>query len=531
MLCGLSSAQNTKYLKPVDFSIRLAGNIGELRGGHFHSGLDIKALKGMGSPIMATADGYVSRIGISPTGYGNVLYVTHPTGETSVYGHLDRFNAKIARWVKAQQYAKKSFSVNLYPPKELFTVEAGEVIAYLGNSGSSGGPHLHFEIRDKDNRPLNLANMQIFDIPDYTAPELFSVTLYEMELQQGVRTFTPVDTVVVEQGGKLELETSRPFYLAYEVIDYKYGSPNTMGIYSLTQSVEGEVNYSFTLPYVDFGFSKYVQTFGEYFQNKGTRYHVIRAYRSENNQIPFYKNVRNSGLIDAPTDSLTVRTELSDDNGNKSEFTVVVRAAKVPFEIEQRRGVALSWDTDFSGGDDALLVSIEKGSLYDDAVLNFSTTGTEQYIIGDSRIPLHRSINVSVATTQNSPRLYSRALFYNTATKSVAKAQYSKGWYSAKLSTFGQYTIKYDTVAPKITPQPIKDGKVYFKVTDNLSGVKSYSLRDNGSWVVLGYDPKKSMMYYEYEKGTEQTQHELSITVEDYCLNSVTETITIKGDF
>ena len=140
------------YRSPVGFTITLAGNVGEIRSDHFHTGMDIKALQGIGSPVYAVADGYVSRIGVSPTGYGNVLYVTHPNGETSVYGHLNGFAPQIARWVRARQYAKRSFRVDLYPERDQFPVKKGERIAFLGNSGSSGGPHLHFEIRDAPSR-------------------------------------------------------------------------------------------------------------------------------------------------------------------------------------------------------------------------------------------------------------------------------------------------------------------------------------------------------------------------------------------
>ncbi|MCC8062075.1 MAG: M23 family metallopeptidase, partial [Rikenellaceae bacterium] len=204
VVCGKAYGQSAGktfgaeyYRSPVGFAITLAGNVGEIRSDHFHTGMDIKALQGVGSPVYATADGYVSRVGVSPTGYGNVLYVTHPNGETSVYGHLNAFAPQIARWVRAQQYAKQSFLVDLYPAKGQFPVAKGERIAFLGNTGSSGGPHLHFEIRDAQGRPRNLIAQKVFQVADRVPPVVSRILLYEVDSARGVPFRTLRQSVAV----------------------------------------------------------------------------------------------------------------------------------------------------------------------------------------------------------------------------------------------------------------------------------------------------------------------------------------------
>ena len=142
---------------PVRFPMLLSANYGELRGNHFHSGIDIKTQGVIGKPIYAIADGTVARIAVSPSGFGKALYMDHPDGTTSVYGHLERFTDEIEDYIHEIQYARRSFAVDVTPPAGMFHYQRGEQIAVSGNRGSSGGPHLHLEVRETaSQRPLNI---------------------------------------------------------------------------------------------------------------------------------------------------------------------------------------------------------------------------------------------------------------------------------------------------------------------------------------------------------------------------------------
>ena len=162
-----------QYRNPVTIPPALSANFGELRSNHFHSGVDFKTQQVVDKPIVAIEEGYVSRISVSPGGYGLALYIDHPsTGHTSVYGHLNSFSKEIADWVKEQQYLQERFSITLYPEPGMFPVEKGKQIALSGNTGSSGGPHLHFEIRDSQTEePLDVLEF-IAKIPDTRKPDL-----------------------------------------------------------------------------------------------------------------------------------------------------------------------------------------------------------------------------------------------------------------------------------------------------------------------------------------------------------------------
>ena len=144
ILHGYSKAQShypkNYFRSPIDFPIMLAGGFGDVRQNQFHSGIDIRTGGEEGKPVYAVADGYISRINISSTGFGKAIYITHPKGFTSVYGHLKKLNGAIGKWIKEQQYKKESFEIDTPVDPGVLIVKKGDVIAYSGNTGLSEGP-------------------------------------------------------------------------------------------------------------------------------------------------------------------------------------------------------------------------------------------------------------------------------------------------------------------------------------------------------------------------------------------------------
>ena len=157
------------FIKPLKIPLILSGTFGELRSNHFHSGLDIKTQQRVGLNVHSSAKGYVSRIKIAHWGYGKAIYITHPNGYTTVYAHLKKFAPKIEAYVKKHQYEKESYTIHLFPEANDLVVEKDEIIAYSGNSGGSGGPHLHYEIRDGSAKPINPMFFGV-EIPDTRIP-------------------------------------------------------------------------------------------------------------------------------------------------------------------------------------------------------------------------------------------------------------------------------------------------------------------------------------------------------------------------
>lgn len=530
LFTALSSAAQVEYRSPVDYAIYLAGNVGEIRSGHFHSGIDIKASKGIGSPIYAAADGYISRIGVSPTGYGNVLYITHPNYETTVYGHLNNFNKEIEKWVRAQQNSRKSYKIDLYPDKNKFPVKMGDVIAYLGNSGSSGGPHLHFEVRNRSGNPRNVVRDGLFKIKDNVPPNLFSVTLYECDTVRGIVRYSATSKVTAKKDkeGKYTfdapLEAHNPFYLAYEVIDHKNEVNNTFGIYGISQKVDSVQNFSFTIPWVSFTTSKFVQSFVQYDQNKKSRHHVIRAYVSANNNLSVYDGVVNSGIIvPAKNGTRTITTTIEDDSNNRitAQFEVkTIEKSKIkPLDGNY---YAVNWDKDFTYSDSIMKATVPSRALYDSELMLFNSA-KNKYTFGSSSTPLQKTAKLSVKPTTTDKELLYRAVFVNAQTKSVSKATYTDGWLSANIYSLGNYSVKYDTIAPKVEYRGIKGNRIVFSVSDEFSGVERYQMRIDGNWVLGEWDPKGRQIYHTLHSSKTSTTKTVELSVDDYCSNNTTK--------
>ncbi len=144
-----SSLLGQNLLLPLQTEVSLAGNFAELRRNHFHMGLDFRTNSKENYPVYAVEDGYVSRVLISSNGYGKCIYINHPNlGITSVYAHLNSFNSTLEDWTDKTQYSIQKNTLDSILPENLIRISRGQQIAFSGNSGSSSGPHLHFEIRN-----------------------------------------------------------------------------------------------------------------------------------------------------------------------------------------------------------------------------------------------------------------------------------------------------------------------------------------------------------------------------------------------
>lgn len=304
------SAQTASYpkgyflfpIKPGQKNL-LAGNMGELRPDHFHAGLDIKTDGKEGLPVYAAADGYVSRIKITRKGYGNALYITHPNGYVTVYGHLKNYSAAITKFLKAQQYAQQTFEIDLLPDSTLLPVKRGEIVALSGNTGGSGGPHLHFEIRDTQDNVLNPLNFGFGEVVDNIPPIISRFALRTLSMNGRVDgEFGRLEYIPQRQpSGTYQIR--QPIYaygdLGLELLanDLSDGTSNRNGISCIEVKLDEQVVFSHHLETFSFDQTQYINTHIAYenYRMSGERFQ--RCYLTDGNALPTYRTNLQRGRL------------------------------------------------------------------------------------------------------------------------------------------------------------------------------------------------------------------------------------------
>ena len=331
----------------------LAGTMGELRPNHFHGGIDIKTGGVTGSPVYAAADGYISRIKISTSGYGNVLYMAHPNGTTTVYAHLENLEKNLAKYVRELQYKQKTFEIELFPEKDEFKFRRGDVIAISGNSGSSGGPHLHFEIRDARQDVLNPLSYGFDEIKDEIAPYVFGIAVKPLktggrvnhqfdrfEFKPSLRGSTYVIDEPIEVWGKVGIEL-----LAFDKFN---GADNSNGFPCVEMLVNGKETYNLNLDKFSFAQTRHIEMHMDYLTRKRTGNKYIRLYRADGNELPFYKlNQHNGGIVANKPDSLMdVLITLADIHGNTRQVKLQLKAVEPKAKVTTTSKAAKRGDTE-----------------------------------------------------------------------------------------------------------------------------------------------------------------------------------------
>ena len=250
--------KDIEWLPPMDIPLSLSGTFGEPRSTHFHMGIDIKTRGKEGLEVRSIAPGNISRLRVSLNGYGKTVYIDHHNNTSSVYAHLKKFAPKIEAYIKSIQYKKETYTLQQFPKKNEINIAAGEVIGYSGNTGSSSGPHLHFEMRNtKNQRPLNplLFNLKVSDNQRPQIQKLFlfypksnsTVTYSELVSLKKVNDST-YHTPTISTSGKIGL--------GLEMFDRQNLSYSKNGIYKAEVLVNGKKIVLFEFDQIDYSDSK-----------------------------------------------------------------------------------------------------------------------------------------------------------------------------------------------------------------------------------------------------------------------------------
>lgn len=535
------------YAAPVKIPIFLAGNFAELRPNHFHAGIDIKTQGRTGLPVYAAADGFISRIAISPSGYGNALYIDHPNGTTTVYGHLLSYSPKIAEYIRKIQYEKEQFAIDQIVPMNLFPVKKGEQIAKSGNSGSSGGPHVHFEIRRTKEEII--LNPLMFNMPvkDKIRPSIQTIMIYPVSNDASVTgKQMPQKFDVVQAGIAYQLKINQiiPVYgkigFGLQTVDMLDGNPNKCGIYSLKLSFDNQLVYSFTMDNFVQSESRYVNSHMDYALAIRSGQRLYRTWLEPGNKLNIYDTVEKRGILKVTDGKIhQVNYEVSDVYGNSTSLSFKVQSREIKFASSEPKGELFKYNKKNKIENDELEFSIPEGALYDDVDFQYLKRSTlpkfysPVYQIHNSFVALHFACPLRIKATNLPIRLQNKVMLAQVDPTSgkiySATGKYADGWVEGNIRVLGNYALAVDTIAPKIVPlifnekKILKDANVLrFKITDNLAGVETFRGTIDGKWVLFEYDLKNNLISYTFDKERFQfnKNHSLKLEVTDYKDNT-----------
>jgi hypothetical protein len=539
----VNQKKNTTFISPVKIPLSLSANFGELRIDHFHSGLDIKTNGATGKEVVAAADGYVYRISVSPGGFGKALYIRHPSGYSTVYGHLEKFNEEIDKYVRAQQHEKKSFLITLYPPRERFRVSSGEIIAYSGNSGSSGGPHLHYEIRKSESEiPINPLSFE-FGITDNIKPVIEKLVIYPVNRntlidKQNRKKMIPVTGA----GGKFtltagtEIDISGEAGFGIKAFDLLDESRNKCAVYSIELLIDSSSVFKYVMDAFSFDESRYINSHIDYEVYQKDKIYVERTFVLPNDKLSVYKNLVKRGICNF-NDNRQHLAEIivADMNGNKSRLSFKINAATLkPRDIpDNEEGILMPFNRSNSFEDENLKVKIPEGALYDSIFFKYKKSAPSGGMLSDMHLvhniftPVHKPYLLSIRPDSVPQGKKSKMLIVQLdaeKNRNAINSYWSEDYISAEIRSFGKFYIGIDTIAPEISANGIEQGanlagrkEMRIKVTDDLSGINYYEPVIDGKWALFEFDQKNNVLIYKFddERISRGTKHSLSLKVAD----------------
>ncbi len=503
----------SEFVWPIDAPQIITGNYGELRPNHFHAGLDFSTNGKINMPIYCIADGFVSRIKISSSGYGKSVYITHKNGKVSVYGHLNAFSKKIAEVVKKEQYKKKNYEVDFKLSANDIKFTTKEQIGLSGNSGNSSGPHLHFEIRDEQSEtPLN--PLEYYQISDSIAPIIQQIAFYNLADTSAPKFLsaykfkqTKKDSLIILKDSVILNQGILGFaYSGYDVFQPK-GSQNN--IFCAKLYFDGKLIYSHELDEIHFDDQRYVNEYSETIEKQTFQKCFLPTLYPK----AMYENCKNKGrilLTDTNYHNLTLTT--NDEQGNERVIKFYFKTKKINYYAKPtiNSDVYVNCNKDFLISKNKLQIFIPAKTLYYSTALIFENTieNTGKLII----LPSEANLKSTSIVGFEVPKKYIKnktKLVLKSGTSVLSPINTNDSvFYTVR--NFGWFQLDQDTLAPKLKTQlpenklnALKKSKlIVFIMTDNLSGIYKYNLYANDKWVLGEYDAKLDVLTYNFDEET-----------------------------
>lgn len=528
------------FRNPLDIPSVLSGTFGELRSNHFHAGIDLKTQGKEGLKVYATANGYVSRIKVAQYGYGKTIYISHPNGYTTVYAHLSKYADKIENYVKKIQYKKENYQTgNLFFKEDTFPVKKGEVIAFTGNTGSSGGPHLHYEIRNT--KTEHIINPLIFGLhpEDTIAPVFQSLKVYPLHSNSEINKQHKSLILSLKKIKKGVYSADRifasgPIGLGVRVFDRLNKASNKNGINSLEMLVNGKRIYYHNVETFSFAESKFINLHIDYSYYKKYKRQYQKTYKEKANKLSTYKDLINNGQLEI-NNGLNYSIEIiaKDYKGNTSSLKIPIVGKQSSVQFSQTKDT-----TEFKiiAGNfqkfkkDNITIAFPKNTFYEDLFLDFKV---EEGIakIHTPTVPLHKSFTLTFDVSKYSEKEKQQLYIANVENPTYPIYQFTRKKDSTFFTTtkiLGKYSLLSDTLKPSINLLHFKDKQwisklktLQVKISDKGSGIKDYRATIDGEWILMEYNHKTKIITYNFsDKKLVGSKHTFKIVVSDNVGNT-----------
>lgn len=548
-LVAFGQAPSLEFANPLNIPINASGNFGELRGSHFHAGLDIKTQQRIGLPVYAPADGYVSRIKVSTWGYGKALYIDHPNGMTTVYGHLSAYEGAIAQRVFDTHYKQRVFEIELFLKRNEIPVKKGDIIAYTGNTGGSGGPHLHYEFRDTKSQaivnPLSWGMKEM--LKDTEPPTINSLYAYPVSKDAVInKANSPVNLTYKTINGILTADAitaSGQISFGIDMYDTANNNANKNGVYKVETFVNGKPSFSYQFDTFAFSESGFVNALVDYGRNKKTREKVQKMFLEKPYPLSVLKvDNGTKGILDVkPGTSYTYKIVASDYHGNQTVIEIpVTYAAESVAPVERNgesEGVAnynLVSTREFLAEKNFASVSIPANTFYQDFAFVFDAqdkvvTLHKDEVAAFKNITLTLDMSGFGLTEAELKKAYIAQVGSN-GSKSYVKTHKKGTTFTAYTKKLGDYSYGIDNTPPKIYQPSFKEGdwlsnakEISFLIQDADSGINTIEGTINGKWILLDYDYKTKKIVHLFSDGIVSSgRNDVVIKVTDNMDNEAT---------